>query len=207
MMYPVKTVCFTWKDTTVNLLVPDEEEVCLMYNRAPSTEFPYWARLWPSAYALARFIVENNEYVAGKRVLELAAGVGLPSLVAALSAAEVCCSDYLPEAIELIQQSVELNRFANMHCELLNWHHLPETIQADVLLLSDINYDPAEFEVLYAVLTTFLDKGTTIILTTPQRLMARAFIERLLPRCTRNEELLIQQDTGTAVRISCLVLQ
>ncbi|SJZ64433.1 class I SAM-dependent methyltransferase [Sediminibacterium ginsengisoli] len=207
MMYPVKNVCFTWQDKTVNLLVPDEEEVRLIYNRDPSAAFPYWARLWPSAYALSRFIVENNEYVAGKRVLELAAGVGLPSMVAALSASEVCCSDYLPEAVELMQRSTQLNRFNNVRCELLNWHHLPETTRADVLLLSDINYDPAEFEVLYGVLAKFLNNGTPILLTTPQRLMARPFIAKLLPLCTRNEELVIQQDGSEDVRISCLVLQ
>ena len=61
--------------------------------------FPYWSKVWPSAEALALFILQHPEYIAGKMVVELGAGLGLPSLVAAQMAASVLCTDYEPEAV------------------------------------------------------------------------------------------------------------
>ncbi len=45
----------------------------------------YWTRAWPSAIALASIILERPELVAGKRVADLGAGLGLAGLAAALA--------------------------------------------------------------------------------------------------------------------------
>ena len=73
----------------------------------------------------------------------LAAGLGLPSLLAARYAYEVHASDHIPEAVELMKRSADLNGILNMKCSLLDWNCLPENIRTDILLLSDINYDPS----------------------------------------------------------------
>jgi predicted nicotinamide N-methyase len=149
--------------------------------------------------------LQNTHLLAGRRVLELAAGLGLPSLVAAHYAAAVTCSDYLPEAVAVAERSASLNGLSNMECAVLDWHRVPRELTADVLLLSDINYDPSEFEVLYALLLSFWERGTSIILSTPQRLMAKPFIERLQPLCVLQEEILIQQGDGiTATNVYVL---
>lgn len=194
----------------VRLWVPDPLQVRAAYERHkeadPSHPFPHWARLWASSKAMAAFLVQNSHYIAGKNVLELAAGLGLPSLVAAAYARTVCSSDYLPEAVEVIGQSVVLNALENVSCRVIDWFHLPDGLQAEVLLLSDINYEPSAFEQLYLVIQQYLRTGTTVILTTPQRLMARPFIERLLPWCTHQEEVQVTDETP-ATFISILVLQ
>ena len=38
---------------------------------------PYWAFAWAGGQALARYVLDNPQAVAGKRVLDLAAGSGL----------------------------------------------------------------------------------------------------------------------------------
>ncbi|MBN8676533.1 MAG: hypothetical protein J0L56_20585 [Chitinophagales bacterium] len=38
------------------------------------------------------------------------------------------------------------------------------------------------------MLLQFLQAGTTILLSTPQRLMAKSFIDKLLPFCVEQEE-------------------
>ncbi len=43
---------------------------------------PYWAFAWPGAQALARYIAANPQLVAGKRVLDFAAGGGLAAIAA-----------------------------------------------------------------------------------------------------------------------------
>lgn len=187
----------TWENYTAALYIPDAREVQEQYYRQkqnnPETPFPHWTRLWPASTAIAAFLLQHPQLYRQKTVLELAAGLGLPSLIAAREAASVYCSDYLPEAVDTIRQSIQYNHLHNASAQLLNWHHLPDTLTADVLILSDINYDPAEFDHLYQVLTRFLQQNTTLILSTPQRLMAKTFIEKLLPFCTQQHEIISQQ--------------
>ena len=62
---------------------------------------PYWAELWPSGVALAERVAELD--LRGARVLELGAGLGLPSLAAALGGADVLATDWAEDAVELLR--------------------------------------------------------------------------------------------------------
>src|SRR5581483_10349727 len=112
----------------------------------------------------------------------------LPSFVAVRYAHTVCCSDYLEEAVATMTASVQHLQLVNATCRVLDWHQLPHDLKTDILLLSDINYDPDQFDQLYQVLQRFLVQGTLILLATPQRLMAKPFIEKLLPFCQQQYE-------------------
>lgn len=142
---------------------------------------PYWAQVWAAAYALCNFVANRNELIRNKNILELAAGLGLPSFLAAQTAGSVLCSDVSADAVELMQKSIAQNQLTNCTATVIDWNKLPDDLTADVILLSDINYEPQVFATLYNVLVSFLDKGSTIILSTPQRLMAKPFIEQLQP--------------------------
>ena len=164
---------------SIELYVPDANDVQQQYLQQKNAPFPHWSKLWPSSLGLTDFIFHHPEYVQGKNVLELAAGLGLPSLMAARYAKTVCASDYVPEAVDAMKRSS--TGVINLSCRLLDWNDLPNDLAPDVLLLSDINYDPGQFDHLYKVLQRFLQQGVTILLSTPQRLMAKPFIEKLLP--------------------------
>jgi methyltransferase-like protein 23 len=167
----------------IEMYLPDPESVRKKYDaeKIGDTEnpFPFWAKIWPSAFALAKYLNENPDIIKGKKVLELAGGLGLPSLIASHYAKKVCCSDYLEEAVAVVRQSVLHNGINNMDCRVYNWYSLPEELPADVLLLSDVNYEPAVFDQLIKVCEKFLQQGTRIILATPGRIMAKDFVDRL----------------------------
>ncbi len=196
--------------TSVSLYVPEPTHVKALYqlqlNTDTSTPFPYWSQVWPAAIAMAEFLALNPCFIHNKTVLELAAGLGLPSLVAAKVAKEVYCTDYLPEAISVIEQSITHNQLKNMNGGLLDWNKLPTPLpQADIVLLSDINYNPADFDRLHQVLKAFLQQGSTLLLTTPQRLLAKPFIEMLLPWCRLKEEVEVVRNRAV-VSVTVLVL-
>jgi len=180
---------------TIDLFVPNPQEVQDSFLQAKQAQedipFPHWTKLWPAALAMADFIHQYPEWVQQKNVLELAAGLSLPGLVAARYAKKVCCSDYLEEAVTTMARSAKHLQLSNVTCQVLDWNHLPPGLSADVLLLSDVNYDPDQFTRLYAVLQRFLRQGTLILLSTPQRLMAKPFIEKLLPFCREQQEMSI----------------
>ena len=210
MAYPLHLHTYTIGAHHLWLYVPEIKAVHNGYAAQKIKEaqqpFPYWAQVWPSSIGLARYLAQNKPLIKDKQVLELAAGLGLPSLLAAHYALKVTCTDYVPEAVAAAQQSATKNGLANMECAVMDWNHLPGTFKPDVLLLSDVAYEPAQFEILYTLLQTFLQKGTTIIFSTPQRLMARPFVARLLPWCTRQQQLEVAHHQQT-VAITVLVLQ
>lgn len=195
---------------SVTLYVPEPTYIKELYqlqlNNDACTPFPYWSQVWPAAVAMAEFLALHPNYIANKTVLELAAGLGLPSLVAAKVAKAVYCTDYLPEAISVIEQSITHNQLKNMNGGLLDWNKLPTPLpQADIVLLSDINYNPADFDRLHQVLKAFLQQGSTLLLTTPQLLLAKPFIEMLLPWCRLKEEVEVVRNRAV-VSVTVLVL-
>lgn len=67
--------------------------------------------LWSSAPLLARYIMENKEFFAGKRVLELGAGCGLPGLVVArhTAASYVLLTEYQGDTLRNMCYNVRAN--------------------------------------------------------------------------------------------------
>lgn len=182
---------FSFGDIRLQLCVPDENAVREKYleqqQQGLKPEFPYWAKLWPASIGLCNYIADHPQLVKDKMVVELAAGLGLPSVLACSLAKKVMCSDYQQEALDVIQQSATLNNISNLECRLIDWSNYPENLQADIVLLSDINYDPVQFNILLKLIKSLLNKGTIIVVSTPQRIMARPFIAALLPYCTAKQ--------------------
>src|SRR3984893_3040807 len=54
---------------------------------------PYWAFAWAGGQALARYVLDNANMVAGLRVLDLASGSGLVAIAAAKAGAIVVAAD------------------------------------------------------------------------------------------------------------------
>jgi hypothetical protein len=72
-----------------------------------ATTDPFGVVLWPAAQVLAGVIVEKRDSIAGKRVLELGAGTGLCSLVAAHIGASTMASDTNEQALDLVDLAAE----------------------------------------------------------------------------------------------------
>jgi len=188
---PFSIQSFTFGHTSCQLCVPDENAVKEMYQRQQQEgyqpEFPYWAKLWPASIALCNYLAHHSFILKDKTVLELAAGLGLPSLLASAFAKKVICSDYLQPALDMASHAAAVNDIKNMECRLIDWSNYPADLETDVVLLSDINYDPKQFEILLQLIKSLLNKGTIVILSTPQRMMGKPFIAALLPYCTAKQ--------------------
>lgn len=100
---------------------------------------PYWAHPWGGGTALARYLLDNPQVVAGKRVLDFGSGSGLVGIAAALSgAAKVMASETDPFGRAATGLNAELNavRISMLDGDLLN-APLPEV---DLLLAGDVFY-------------------------------------------------------------------
>jgi predicted nicotinamide N-methyase len=140
---------------------------------------PYWAELWPSGVALAR-AVEALE-LRGVRVLELGAGLGLPSLAAALGGADVLATDWADDAVELLRTNALRNRIA-LRVERVRWD-APEPLLREarwpLVLGADLLYEQRNAEQLLELLPRL---GANVLLAEPGRPFARGFFERAAER-------------------------
>lgn len=74
---------------------------------------PFWASAWAGGQALARYILDHPEVVAGRRVLDVAAGSGLVAIAAAKAgAAAVTANDIDPYALAALALNAEANGVA-----------------------------------------------------------------------------------------------
>lgn len=180
MNYPITLVQL---ENSLALSIPDSGSVKSTYEQLleknPLTPFPFWAKLWASSKALTSFLINHSELIQDKSVLEIGAGIGQPSFTIAAKAKEVIISDHNADAVELINYNIQQLGCTNVKAACLDWNDFPENIQADIILLSDINYAPDEFEPLLKLIQHFIKQKSKIIIATPQRIMASPFIEKL----------------------------
>jgi predicted nicotinamide N-methyase len=135
---------------------------------------PYWAELWPSGVALAR-VVETFD-LAGKRVVELGAGLGLPSLAAALRGADVLATDWADDAVALLRANAERNGIA-LRVERVRWDEPGELLaQApyDLVLGADLLYEARNAAQLLELLPAL---GREIVIADPGRPFAKRFLD------------------------------
>lgn len=178
---------YRFQSGTCLVQVPDEEEVRKTYEKAilePNPpDFPYWAKIWPSAIEMTRFLDQNPALYEDKQLVEIAAGLGLPSLFAAGKAKSVLATDYLPEAIDCLRASIDANGWQNMRAAMFNWHKGLPSFTADLVLLSDTNYSPEDLEAVEQLIVHFIESGATVLLTTPLRMVAREMLIHLQEYC------------------------
>ena len=76
-------------------------------------EPPFWAFAWPGSQAMARLILDQPARVAGRRVLDFAAGCGLAAIAAARAgAAQVEAAEIDPLALAACRLNAALNGVA-----------------------------------------------------------------------------------------------
>ncbi len=206
MRYPLQLSPFS---AELAIYIPDYEQVKEVYEAIlidhPAEPFPYWAKLWPSSIALVQYLKANTIWIEHKNVLEIGAGLGLPSFMIAGYANSVQVSDYAPEAVELLEKNIQHLQLNNVQAMELDWNNVPDSINADVVLLSDVNYNPSQFDGLLQLITKLISEGTIVLLSTPQRIMASPFVNAI-QQLVKQTHVELVNENGKSVEISILVL-
>ncbi|XP_074553212.1 histone-arginine methyltransferase METTL23 [Halichoeres trimaculatus] len=112
----------------------------------------YGMYVWPCAVVLAQYLWKKRDELRSKTILELGAGVSLPGVVAAKCGAKVILSDnaQTPMCLENGRRSCEANNIHDVEVVGLTWGEVsPDLVllpKLDVILGSDVFYDPQDFE-------------------------------------------------------------
>lgn len=130
---------------------------------------PYWAVIWPSAIALARYLSEQD--LRGQKTIELGCGVGLPSVVALDRGSEVTATDHYEIALNFAQQNAKANTGRELNTSHLDWHssHEENLGQFDHVLAADVLYEERNVPALTALIPTLLAPDGEAVISTPRR--------------------------------------
>ena len=129
---------------------------------------PFWAFAWAGGQALSRYLLDHPHEVAGKRVLDFAAGSGLVGAAAMKAGAATClCADIDP----FCQAAVAANAAANgvalgFTGDDLLQGPLPEV---DVICAGDICYEKPMTEAVLAWLKQAREGGVRVLIGDPGR--------------------------------------
>lgn len=158
------------------VLVRPREWESLLTDEAFEREelLPYWAHLWAGSVALAEVVA--GEPMAGRRVLELGCGLGLPSIVAARAGATVTATDWSAHAVSATAANATRNGVV-VRTAVADWRRAADLVAAgpwDLVVAADVLYERLKSRQLLELLPRLAD---AVLLAEPGRAPAQAFFD------------------------------
>ncbi len=166
---------------TLTLTMPVSAEDLISQEEFDVDErLPYWAELWPSGRVLAEWVAGQD--LDGARVLELGAGLALPSLVAAARGARVTVTDWYRPALDFTRENA---RTAGVTADtaLVDWRDPPPSLCEppgfDLVIAADVLYEPRNAAPLAALVPRVCAPSGSVVIADPRRPDARAFLDTM----------------------------
>ena len=141
---------------------------------------PYWAEMWPSGLVLADRLAQRA--LRGLRVVELGAGLGIPSLVSAAAGASVLATDWYEPSLRFV--AINAARAGlRVDTMFVDWREPPQALfdqgPFDLVLAADVLYEPRNAGPVAALLSQLVADDGEAIIADPRRPDATAFLESL----------------------------
>lgn len=166
----------------VRLHVADDvTTLCALAGRALGQldpPLPYWAFAWAGGLAVARYLVDHPDAVAGRRVLDVAAGSGLCAIVALrLGATSAHAVDIDP----LSEAAVAVNARANgVQVGFSRQDPVGDPPPpCDLIVAGDVCYEETMATQMLAWLRVAAGRGTRVLIGDPGRTYLPPGLERL----------------------------
>lgn len=160
----VPEICLHVADEAVPLWSKTEEEL-----GAAGLPPPFWAFAWAGGQALARFVLDHRDHVAGRDVLDLASGSGLVAIAAMKAgAARVIAYDI----DQFARTAIAINAAENdVSVEARGDDLLGDAIAPDAqtILAGDIFYERDTAARAFAFLAAQAARGVTVLIGDPGR--------------------------------------
>lgn len=128
---------------------------------------PYWAFAWAGGQALGRFVLDNPEVVAGRTVLDVAAGSGLVGIAALRAGASAVTASDIDN---FAAAAMTLNAAANFVTLVIrNDDLIGRDEDWDVVLVGDAFYEKPLADRLFPWLQRLASRGATVLVGDPGR--------------------------------------
>jgi len=148
-----------------SLALWEQTQVAVDHGQVPP---PFWAFVWAGGQALARYLLDDPQVVAGRHVVDIATGSGLVAIAAALSGAtSVRATDIDELAVAATRLNARLN---NVTIDVATADVRELTTTADTLVaVGDVFYDEKIAAVMLAELSRLAAGGAEVLVGDPHR--------------------------------------
>ena len=141
-------------------------------------EFPLWAKIWRASWVLADYLAAMP--VAAKRkFLELGAGVGLVSIVAASFGHRITMSEYSDDALQFARANALINDCPELPVVELDWNRPQLPGRFDYIVASEVTYKKEDCRPLVNLLKACLKPDGEVILAGEMRKSSMDFYQEL----------------------------
>ena len=194
-------------DELFDELIKDEE----VNNLSLDDYIPYWTELWPSAKGLAQYLYANKNIITDKTIVELGCGLGLPSLVCAISGAKkVTATDLIEDALYHVALNAGANEVSDkvLNTKVLDWTKArPEDFRGcNLIIAADIVYEKRFVNHFVDFTQKILQNRSeiTIILAEPGRDVASDLLNSIakIPEVTLTTTVLNVDSKGTSFGVN-----
>ena len=128
---------------------------------------PFWAFAWAGGQALARYVLDDPESVAGRSVLDLATGSGLVAIAAARAGASpVTANDIDPRSLAAAAANASANRITLRYVE---GDLLDTDVGYGVILAGDVFYSREMAGRVWPFLRRAAGRGASVLVGDPGR--------------------------------------
>ena len=141
-------------------------------------EFPLWAKIWQASWVLAGYLAEMPK-VAEKKFLEIGAGLGLVSIVAASCGHRITMTELNPDALQFARANAHLNGYPDLNIMKLDWNRPQLREKFDYIVASEISYREEDLLPLLHLFKNSLKSDGEVILAGEMRRMSRDFYKKL----------------------------
>lgn len=170
--WPTRSIRRTYGDLTVIIeIIRNFDNVldfCAEHYPDDTDMIPYYADLWSSAEALSEWLTRNRQQVAGKTVIELGCGLGLPSIISAKLGANVTATDFHPHNRPLFERNCAANK-VRIPYRRLHWNTPNIEDCFDLVIGSDLLYEAKQIKTLTQCAAHLLKHDGRFVLADPGR--------------------------------------
>ncbi len=139
--------------------------------------WPLFGVIWTSEEVLAHLMFDYE--IEGQRILEVACGIGLASLVLNHRLADITATDYHPEVETFLQENVNLNNGPKIPFFRSGWGDEMTGLGGfDLIIGSDLLYDRGHSEVLPEFVDQQSKAHCTVIIVDPGRGQSARFSKK-----------------------------
>jgi len=165
--YSIGTIAYQIR-TLLNRRQFSDPDGCAERAGISSASWPLFGLVWPSGLALAD---EMSRFpIAGKHILEVGCGIGLPSLVLQQRGADITACDYHPLAEEFLRHNTELNDLTPIQFFKTAWLDPNFDLgRFDLIIGSDLLYERNHPSLLAGFLFDHANPTCQILLADPGR--------------------------------------
>lgn len=141
-------------------------------------KFPLWAKIWPASWVLASHLAEMP-VASTQRIIEIGAGIGLVSIVAASFGHNIVLTESNSDALQFARANAVINGCPQLPILELDWNRPQLKGTVDYFVASEVTYKKEHLKPLLSLFKSCLNPGGEVILSGEMRRGSKDIYQQL----------------------------